>query len=306
MTLPYFPFPDDTFKMSMGVQALDPDRLIEVDELHYAHEVALRCKLIEDAYDEYVVTPRETEHEQWEVVTLLLPTMARHYSHFFSLTTHGDIWTWHNRLLGITTTFRLHNTSSLPLAPLDWLGRQVQEDLLLLANVESLPLIAGHLCFPNDWCIQEKMGKSFLNIHAPVPLFASSLGRSSSLLLERLKVGRPVWRVNWAFKLTPQLTLTPTIMHALRETSLEGLTRENIGERCMLRVERQTLSRLPHTRAILFTVHTYQTLLASIASDVAKARRMANVIRTTPDEMLDYKGMTPFMDRLLAYLDDLV
>lgn len=304
-SFPYFPFSDDSFRMTMGTQALDPDCRIEVDESLYHVEIALKEQLLADEYDEYVHAPIETAHEQWEVLALLLPNMVHHHPQHFSLETQGNDWTWHNRLLNIRTTFCFGETSSLPIPPLDWLGRQVQEDLLVLSGevATGMPLIAGHLCFPNDWCLREKLGKSFLRIHDPVPLFAQRLGRSSSLLLERLKIGRPVWRINWAFKATPQLTLTPRNVQLLGNAVNEGLTRENIGERCFLRIERQTLSRLPQTRAILFTVRTYQTPLATIACNKDYARRMANVVRTTPGEMLEYKGMTPFVDVLLGYLD---
>jgi hypothetical protein len=307
-TIPYFPFNDDSFKMTMGTQALYPDMLVEVDESCYHADIALKERLLTDEYDEYAFAPLETQPEQWEVLALLLSNMARYYPQHFSLTIHDDEWMWHNRLLNIKTTLRVGEAGSLPYAPLDWLGRQVQEDLLVLSGdvTHGMPLIAGHLCFPNDWCLRDKLGKSFLNIHDPVPLFASTVGHSSSLLLERLKVGRPVWRVNWAFKTTPQLTLTPRYVRQLREEVNEDVTRETIGTRCYLRVERQTLSRLPLTHAILFTVHTYRTPLADIAQDNDAARRMANVVRTTPTEMLAYKGMLPFVDVLLAYLGEIM
>ena len=304
-SFPYFPFNDDTFKMTMGTQALNPDMLIEIDEPHYHPEIALKKSLLDEEYDEYVHAPLTTQREQWEVLALVLSNMAHHYPQHCSLAIRGDEWTWHNRLLDIKTTFRFGETNSLPYAPLDWLGRQVQEDLLLLSGdvTQGMPLIAGHLCFPNDWCLKDKLGKSFMKIHDPVPLFASTVGRSSSLLLERLKVGRPVWRLNWAFKVTPQLTLTPQRVRLLREEEQGKVTRETIGERCYLRVERQTLSRLPLTSAILFTVHTYQIPVANIVQDREAAQRMANVVRTTPTEMLVYKGMLPFVDVLLAYLE---
>ena len=302
--LPYFPFNDDTFKMTMGTQALNPDILIEIDEVHYSSEIALKKRLLTEAHDEYVHSPVETLREQWEVLALLLPNMAQHFPLHFSLTMHGSNWTWHNRLLNTTTTFRYGEMNTLPLAPLDWLGRQVQEDLLVLSGdvANGMTLIAGQLCFPNDWCLRDKMSKSFMDIHEPVPLFASTVGRSSSLLLERLKVGRSVWRVNWAFKMTPQLTLTPEKVRLLPVEINESMTLNNFGECCYLRVERQTLSRLPLTNAILFTVHTYQTPIIDIVQDNGVARRMANVVRTTPTEMLAYKGMLPFVDMLLKYL----
>jgi hypothetical protein len=304
-SFPYFPFADDIFKMTMGVQALNPPTLIEVDEAHYHTEIALKHQLLTGDHETYVQALAGTEREQWEVLALLLPNMAHRYPHHFSLHTDGECWTWQNHLLDTVTMFRLGDTPGLPLAPLDWLGRQVQEDLLLLSDDadQGMPLIAGHLCFPNDWCLQDKIGLSFLDVHGPVPLFAQHLGRSSLLLLERLKVGRPVWRVNWAFKATSQLPLLPGNAQFLYEEANKKLTRETIGDSCFLRVERQALARLPQTNAILFTVHTYQTPLAEIVQNVEYARCIANVVRTTPTELLTYKGMMPFVDVLLNYVE---
>ncbi|GHO96162.1 hypothetical protein KSF_062100 [Reticulibacter mediterranei] len=299
--LPYFPFVDDTFKMLMGVTALHDRGLIEVDSERYQEEIALKQALLADVYDQYFQASLETEPAQWDVVELLLQDMAARYPHYFELIIDGKQWTWRNRLLNDETRFILGESASLPLPPLDWVGRQMQEDLLILSGnaADEMPLVAGQLCFPNGWCLDDKMGKSFLGIHHEVPLFAHYLGRSSSLLLERLKPERPVWRVNWSLKATPRLNLTP---HFFSEEQEAHLILENIGTRCFLRLERQTLSRLPRTGCILFTIHTYQAPLDTVIESADVARRIAGVVRTMPEEMQRYKGIALFLDPLLAYL----
>ena len=301
--LPYFPFQDGEYTMTMGTQALKQELIIEVDTEHYQEELAYKEKLLAQDHAYYCQTPAETLPLQWETLELLLPQMAQRYPACFTLTIHGSRWHWQNMLLNQETSFVLGEPASLPVAPLDWLGRQVQEDLLLLADEpsEGIPLVAGHLCFPNDWCLCDKMSQSFLTIHQPVPLFAEQIGRSSQLLLERLKVGRPVWRVNWAFKATSRLDLTPRTTAEQREASRQ-LMLCNIGERCFLRIERQTLSRLPHTRAILFTVHTYQTPVSTVVRNTDHARRILAALQTIPESMLHYKGMQGFSDLLLTYV----
>jgi hypothetical protein len=128
------------------------------------------------------------------------------------------------------------------------------------------------------------------------------LGRSSSLLLERLKIGRPVWRVNWSIKATSRLNHIPRFS-CEEQQAYRYFTGENIGEQCFLRIERQTLSRLPVTGAILFTIHTYQTSIAEVLCNVEHAHRMVGVIRTTPKEMLVYKSIEPYVDVLLNYIE---
>jgi dimethylamine monooxygenase subunit A len=301
--LPYFPFKDDTYKMTMGVQALDSGCLIEIDREHYQSELMLKNELLRDAYRDYFQALPETELMQWEVVELLLQNMATHYPQYFTLIKDGDRWIWHNQLLNEETCFVFGQRESLPQLPLDWVGRQMQEDLLILRSTEdgSMPLVAGQLCFPNAWCLDDKMEQPFLDIHRSVPLFAEHIGRSSSLLLQRLKAGRPVWRLNWSFKATARLNHIPQYHYEEQQLSSQ-ITCENIGERCFVRIERQALARLPKTNAVLFTIHTYQSPLALVVDNVDAAQRIFNIVKTMPAEMLRYKAMLPYATILLEYL----
>ena len=305
IVLPYFPFDDDTFKMIMGVKALHDNSLIEIDSQAYREELALKHKLLSNEYNQYFQALPGTERLQWEVVASVLQSMVQRYPDYFELIIDDNEWLWRNRLLGEETCFTSGEDGSLPYAPLDWLGRQVQEDLLILddATVDAIPLVAGQLCFPNGWCLDDKMGKSFLGIHEEVPLFSEHIGRSSHLLLKRLKAGRPVWRVNWSLKASTRLNLIPRYFSE-EQQACQHVTEKNAGERCFLRIERQTLSRLPVTGGILFTIHTYQAPIVEIATSRGRARRIANVIQTLPDELLVYKNMASFVAPLLDYLEN--
>jgi dimethylamine monooxygenase subunit A len=303
--LPYFPIKQEQYKMSMGTQALEPDLLIEVDKEHYQAEMALKERLLAEDHDSYFQEAPETEQLQWETIELILPMLARRYPDYFELTIEGQEWHWQNRLLKSESRFVFGEGESLELSPLDWLGRQVQEDLLLMQDdvAKGMPLVAGQLCFPNDWCLDDKMGQAFLTIHQPVPLFIEEIGRSSLLLLERLKVGRPVWRTNWAFKGSSRLNLTP-LFAIEQHISCQQITAQNIGERCFLRMERQTLSRLPESRGVLFTVHTYQSPLAEEVYNPIHVRSMLTVLQTTPSDMIQYKSIGSFYELLIAYLEN--
>lgn len=302
--LPYFPFEQDQFVMKLGVRALRPDEtLIEVDEPHYVPELELKQALLAASEPLRFAGPPGTEPAQWETVTTLLPLMARQHPRHFALEVEGGSWHWTNRLLGTQTRFTPGDTGSLPLAPLDWVGRQVQEDLLLMdGSREGLPLMAGQLCFPAGWCLGDKLGQPVLLVHGPVPHFARTIGDSTVKLMQGLKAGRPVTRVNWSLSVTDQMDLAPWTRPQWRP--LVGLvTAENAGERCFLRLERQTLSLLPETGAILFTIHTYRAPVASEVVDPARRRRFAAVLRSAPEDTRDYKGISPFLEPLLAWLD---
>ncbi|MFY0572746.1 heme-dependent oxidative N-demethylase family protein [Archangium lansingense] len=302
--LPYFPFEQDSYAMTLGVRALRPDEtLIEVDEAHYARELALKAaNLAANPRARFQALPG-TEPHQWETVTVLLPLMARQNPQHFALEVEGERWRWRNLLLGTETRFTPGDAASLPHAPLDWLGRQVQEDLLLMDGTrEGLPMMAGQLCFPSMWCLDEKMGRSMLDIHTPVPGFVSKLGTATTRLMEGLKPGRTVTRCNWALTVSDRMDLEPWTLPEWKHL-FEGITRENAGERCFLRLERQTLSLMPNTGAILFTIHTYRAPVATEVEDPARRRRLANVLRTVPADTATYKRISSFLEPLVAWLD---
>lgn len=302
--LPYFPFEQDTYALALGVRAMREDEpVIEVDEAHYREEVALKAvNLTANLGARFQALPG-TEPLQWELLTVLLPLMARQQPRHFALAVDGERWHWRNHLLGTATRFTPGEADSLPLSPLDWLGRQVQEDLLLMDGTrEGLPLVAGQLCFPAMWSLEQKLGRSVLDVHVPVPGFNEKVGRSTVKLMEGLKPGRSVTRVNWAITVTDRLDLEPWTLPEWRHL-FAGLTPHNAGERCFLRLERQTLTLLPRTRGILFTIHTYRAPVAGEVAESGRKRRLANVLRTVPKEMRDYKRLTPLIEPLLAYLE---
>ncbi len=257
----YFPFASPHYKMQIGAGPIPPGRaILEPDELR-EEELALKrtCFASRDNY--YYLALPATEAAQAEAALYLTQGRESDFKH---------------------------------------LGDNVQEDLLVLTlNEPHVPLIAGHLCFPNAWSLDEKLGRSFLEIHAPVPGFAESIGAASQKLLERLKPERPVERLNWAVKATPQLDLTNR--WAPWEAEQKALvTQSNAGERCYLRVERQTLSLLPETNSVLFTLHTYVQALATLSE--VQLHLIHGVIETCPEEMLAYKGIAPFATPLKHWL----
>lgn len=285
--------------MQMGIQPLGPRPLIEVDFAQYITEIAHKHQLlaIHGAY--YSETLPGNEAAEWEVVGLVLHDLARHHPEHFALDIEGGVWHWQNHVLQTESRFHFGDSGDLP-APLDWVGRQVQEDLLVLAGEEPFPLVGGQLCFPNMWSLNEKIGQPFLEIHSPVPQFAATLGRSSSLLMARLKPDRPVWRLNWSIKTNDWLDLS--MRHAAAdERSKHAVSPENAGESCWLRVERQGLARLPASGAVLFTIHTYLSRIADLAPE--HIQRLLGVLRSAPADMLAYKGITPFAEPLCAYLE---
>lgn len=270
---PYFPFTQDTFAVAMGTRPLQPPaRLFDVTASR-DEELALKQRLLDDGRVVRCRALSGTEALVAEALEFLSATFAREYP---ELAVRADT------LAGFT--------------------RLVQEDVCLLdGHAPGVPLVAGSLCFPSMWSLEEKLGKPLLAIHEPVPFFAQHLGKATQALLERMRPGVTVWRLNWGLYPTPRLDLEP---HTLPEWQhlAHRVTPEHAGELLYLRVERQTLTRLPRTGAIVFTIHTYVSSVADEAADRERRQRMRAVLSTVPPESQRYKRLSEFLPALLTWL----
>lgn len=277
--------------MTLGLMPLDPAAWILVDG-DLAADLAEKERLLTERHAEVFAATEGSEPGSREVLHRLAAHLARH---------QPDLYRLDGSLLRRKADGRIFDLATSSLHPLDLAGRLVQEDLCLMRpEGESWILAAASLCFPTRWRLADKIGRPLAPIHAPVPGFAATLGAPVERFFQRLGSGRSVWRANWGLIDDPAL-FQPT--GHFRTDSAIGITAENVGEKLWLRVERQTLLRLPESGDILFTIRILREPLARTAALPARARRLAELIRTMTAELKAYKSITPFEPALLAYLD---
>ncbi|MFC3180048.1 heme-dependent oxidative N-demethylase family protein [Cypionkella sinensis] len=145
--------------------------------------------------------------------------------------------------------------------PLLTLGRLVQEDLCLMQRVGyEHALTAAVLCFPASWTLSEKLGRSMVGIHLPVESYTPDLARRVQRLFDAIRPEQPLWRMNF------HIYENPALFHPRREGDPHPKARAG----AYMRAERQCLLRLPQADAVLFSIHSYQVPLHSLApSDLA-------------------------------------
>ena len=189
------------------------------------------------------------------------------------------------------------------LHPLELAGRLVQEDLCLMGQDASggfYRLTGACVCFPTRWRLAEKLGRSLDAIHEPVPHYDAQLASSMDRLFARLPVERPVWRLNLSLVDSPALFQPGG--HA-RTNGAPQVTAENAGDNLWLRMERQTLRRLPRSRDILFTIRVVSQPLAALAGRPEHAARLAGALRKIDADLAVYKAMQPIQTAAIAWLD---
>lgn len=89
-------------------------------------------------------------------------------------------------------------------------------------------------------------------------------------------------------------------MKAWAAANADNLTIDDLH----FRSERQTLRRLPHSKALVFTVRTYFEPVTVIAQEPHVPGRLAEAIRNWDETVSAYKGKDKWEHILLPYLDE--
>lgn len=276
----------------IGVKPLgERDWLIVDDRLPlYLDE---KDRLLAERPDEVFVAEPGTAPAQAETLALVVDhLLARHPDRYRRA---GDAIEVAGR------TVPLHGPDPLRAA-----ARLVQEDLLLLTRGEAgWRLVAGSLSFPSSWSLREKIGRVMAEVHGPVPGFAGGT-RNDQLITRMFDNARPetpMLRWNWS------LYGDDRLFHP--DSPGPGERRFGAGERAenvFLRVERQTLRKLPQSGAMLFTVRIFVDPIAELEKQpgaAAIATALIAQLQALDPDQLEYKGMTLERDRVIARLSEI-
>jgi dimethylamine monooxygenase subunit A len=285
-------FEPGAYRMAMGLVTVPEADWFELDA-RYADEMAERRRLLAERHDDVFAVLPEAEQACHEVLQRLVAHLTGRFPEWFSL----DADTLTNRL-----TDETWNVAKPPCHPLELAGRLVQEDLCIIQTSEAEPprFTAAVLCFPSRWRLHEKLGRPLATVHGPVPFYAERLATPVDRFMAKVKPGHIASRLNWSVLDDPAM-YQPT--GKWREATNSAITPNNAGDTVYLRVERQTLTRMPRTSAILFGIRVHSYPLASAITTPAAAARLAEAVRALPEATVHYKSLRSFGPALLAWLD---
>lgn len=188
--------------------------------------------------------------------------------------------------------------------PLETAAARVSDDLCLLQrDVDGLwRLQAGSLVAPTFWLLSDKLGQPLGGLHDPVPDANPGLVSRIARMFDALRPGQVLERFNWTVQAGGQ-RFTPS------SAPLKALAAATPDEAALdvlhLRVERQTVSKLPESGLLLFTIRIVIDPLSAALSTPEHVAAFRAAWEGTGPALAAYKGW-PAYDRLMrAALDRL-
>lgn len=190
------------------------------------------------------------------------------------------------------------------LHPLEAAARLIPEDLLLLdprprhtadAQFPDWVLVAAALRFPAHWRLADKMDKPLAAIHEPVPHYGAVLETPMDRFFTNMKIGPISHRWNWTVVTSPEL-FTPDRAHNPPVRIAEGI------DRLRVRMESQTLRKLPESGQILFTIRTYSEPVLNWVDCPDAIEELAEMTAAMSPPVRDYKGVDRYEAALQHYV----
>lgn len=178
----------------------------------------------------------------------------------------------------------------------------IQDDLVLMRKgSEGWRLAAACLCFPSTWSLAEKFGQPMATIHAAVPGFAGRMAQTIDRIFDNLQPDQIVERLNWSIYADGLLHHPESKSGPRPWNGLAG----RFAEQAFIRVERQTLRRLPVSGDIVFTIKVEVDPVAALArhpDGAALARGLRGQLAGLDRDQLAYKNMLADRDVMLDAL----
>lgn len=255
---PYLDGAASPFRWRLGLRPLDLDDWLDLDD-DYTGSIEQKREVMREHASTAFAVLDDVEAESIEI----RDAIAAH------LHARGD-----HRVPPVDTA--LH--------PLDAAARLVQEDLVFLVERDGrLVCGGGSVCFPNRWDLASKIGRTMAEIHAPVAQLNDHLEEPIDRFFDRLTPERSYWRLGWGVLDTDELYQPTDGTAPPRPVDPEPAAHH-------LRVERETLRRMPGTRCVLFTIRTHLCRLDAVPwpSDAAA---LADAIESMPDDIAEYKQL---------------
>ncbi|CAK7265466.1 hypothetical protein SEPCBS119000_001526 [Sporothrix epigloea] len=288
------------YHVTMGLRTVTADEWIELDSDYPKYHAKRTARLAERA-DKCV----HTDPSAWDAAIELLDEMARYlperYPTLFRRTAVGLDNLWSGESFDFVRRPLLED-------PMAIAARLVQDDLAIMVEGEDgrYYLRAGAILLAGFWRLSDKLGMPLEEIHTSgdVPQYNEKLQRGMSNFFTRLRCGQTYCRNNYFIQVDDDLAWSGSIGAEDDEVvSWSTAEKDRAVEHHWFRSERQSLRRLPKSKAVIFTIRTYFHPVTELVQEDYVPGRLASAVRSWGDDVAKYKGREKYGRVLCEYLD---
>lgn len=317
-----YPFKDKAYKLTMSVRNMVAQDWLLIENT-YLDRIEEKTKLLTNNHPGYpedkdmekcTVFPYEdAEPAIRELYDLVVKYMCDKYPMYFSVKPNEIV---HNLITG--EDIPLYG-KDFPLRTLmHYLIRTIEEDFIIMMpdptkqdepNGTEYFFKGGVFAFANGFNPSEKVNKPLSAIHVPVPGYEEKLKLSMNKFFARIKAGEFVGRSNFSVQTHSMLYDDNSNKgYHFDPASPKTLDYEKIDFSADMnyRSERQVLTRLPKSQAVVFTIRTYLHPFSQFdGDDLEVPKRFLGALKGLPEDMSTYKNEPYWGPAAKRYLDEL-
>lgn len=284
------------YHQTMSIFKLDLNHWLDMDKW-YIRYIEEKRKIFNVYGKEYCDWLPESEEACEELLEVIVDHMLTRYPSLFKKTEEGIHNLITDKQLDLRKPYKMH--------PLHYIGELAKEDFYV---VKKRPdgmhyLVAAAVPFPGGYfTVQDKLGKHLDIIHKDVPYYHEKLKVSMERWMSRMKPADPVERASWYISWDHELLVSNIYTYK----DGESMPEEVPFEKFTVRVERQTLRRLPKSQAIIFTNHPVFYTIDEMKDEPMVPSILKKVILEGPDKIVKYKNFSVIEKHIIPYLDRLI
>ncbi|KAI3402672.1 hypothetical protein KGF56_004553 [Candida oxycetoniae] len=297
------------YHQTMSIFKLDLNHWLDMDKYyhHYIEErKRIRLKYGKENYD-WLPEGYDACKELMEMVS---DHMVKRYPLLFTLLKDGD-WATQGKIFRNELTQEvLDMTLPLKQHPLIFVSKMAKEDIfvVLKSPKDNLHyLVAAAVSYPGgSFRVDQKIGKHLDAIHSVVPYYETKLKKSMERWFDKMRPEDPVERASFYITWDTKLRVNNVFQVPEVNPNVDSELKETDFRKFCVRVERQTLRRLPRSDAIIFTNHPVFYSIDEMKDEPMIPSILRKILYEGPKDIIKYKNFERFRDYLAPYLDSLV
>ncbi|KAJ5104553.1 hypothetical protein NUU61_001900 [Penicillium alfredii] len=289
---PYRPF-RWAYHQTMSLTKLETDWWIELENT-YKSRIAQRKDLFATNGKAVLDALPGSELACKEMMEMALQFICARYPQYFTLEDNRML---HNRILGTEQDIRAKH-------PLGVLLDNVPEDFAVMMRDDvtgSYFLRAAVICSAMGWNVATKIGRPLHEIHAPIPDYKEKMQFSMERFFTKMPTEKPIQRASWGLEMGEPLYMAPGDPQEQHRLSQDP---DLSIKDCSLRVDWQTLRRLPLSGAMVFNFKALFTPITEFQDEPAVPALVAKILKEAKHSFMVYKGVWHVQHVVLPKLEE--